>query len=181
MEVMIDIETLNTKPDSVIATLGAVKFNRNKFCDNIKNYNTFYRRIDLKSCLDIGLTSSKDTIKWWNEQPESAKTEIFDTKNRISIQQCLKEFKEWFKPCYKIWSHGDDFDCVILKNAYDKCNIEAPWKFWNTRDTRTIFDICGYYFNQNNGTSIVHHSLQDAFRQTIALQECFKILNKSFQ
>ena len=119
MEVMIDLETLDTSPNSVIATIGAVKFDRNKISDDIDDYETFYRKIDLDSCKKIGLTVSKETLSWWNKQPASDRKEIFGKKNRVSIEKCLQEFRDWFRGCTKIWSHGDDFDCVILKNAFD--------------------------------------------------------------
>ena len=64
MEVMIDLETLDTSPNSVIATIGAVKFDRYNISDNIDDYQTFYRKINLKSCEEIGLTTSEETLKW---------------------------------------------------------------------------------------------------------------------
>ena len=174
MEVMIDLETLDTSPNSVIATIGAVKFNRNEISDDIDDYEKFYRRIDIDSCKEIGLTSSQDTLNWWDSQTKEARKEVFGKKNRVHIKKCLQDFKKWFKGCTKIWSHGDDFDCVILKNAFDKCGIVAPWKFWNTRDTRTLFDVKNYRYNKKDYVCVEHHALHDAFCQTIALLECFK-------
>ena len=171
---MIDLETLDTSPNSVIATIGAIKFDRYNISDNIDDYQTFYRKIDLKSCEELGLTTSEETLKWWAQQNKNAQKEIFEETNRVPIKKCLEDFKIWFKGSTKIWSHGDDFDCVILKNAYDKCGIKAPWKFWNTRDTRTLFDIKGYKYNKKDFVCVNHHALHDAFCQTISVQNCFK-------
>ena len=174
MDVMIDIETLNTTPDSVIATIGAVKFNRLKKLQKKSDHDTFYRRIDLDSCKKVGLTASESTVEWWKNQTEESQEEIFSEENRISLKKCLREFSKWLgSHNLKIWSHGDDFDCVILSNAYRKCGIATPWKFWNTRDTRTLFDVKRYNFSKLANRNLHHHALDDAFVQTRAVQDCF--------
>ncbi|MCH7976357.1 MAG: 3'-5' exoribonuclease [Bacteroidetes bacterium] len=44
---MIDLETLSIRPNAVILTIGAVKFERNTNPVNPKFLDTFYRRIDI--------------------------------------------------------------------------------------------------------------------------------------
>jgi DNA polymerase III epsilon subunit-like protein len=178
-EVMVDIETMSVLPNAAILTIGAVKFNRMGLLPELSKCDTFYRRITIDSCINMGLTSSPDTIEWWNNQDKEIKYEAFDNPDRIVIGNALKEFAKWFKGSTKIWGHGDDFDCVILSNAFRVCNIDVPWKFWNTRDTRTLFDLANISIRdlpQDNA----HHALHDAYRQVIGVKKSLEIL-KVFQ
>jgi hypothetical protein len=62
---MIDLETLATSTDAAILTIGAVKFD--PFGKDIQEpqMESFYVRVDLDSCHDIGLKVNDDTIAWW--------------------------------------------------------------------------------------------------------------------
>ena len=179
-EVMIDLETLSVLPNSIIVTIGAVKFNRDNTVKSLQNCDTFYRRISIASCKKVNLQSSQATLDWWDTQPKEVKYEALENPARRSLQTVLAEFSQWFGGSSKIWGHGDDFDCVILANAYRACNMTVPWEFWNTRDTRTLFDLANIYMKdlpQDNK----HHALSDAYRQVIGVKkslEKLKLLKK---
>lgn len=163
-EVMLDIETYSTKNNAAILTLGAVKFNRNSGVIGLDEMDTFYRRIDLESNKTYGRDINEDTLLWWSTQPEEARVEMESDENRIPLKQALQEFNKWFKGSEYIWSHGDDFDTVIVNSAMQDCGLETPWKFWNTRDTRTLYDLAGvrnYHLPQNSK----HHALHDCHNQ----------------
>lgn len=174
---MLDIETLSTTTNSVILTIGAIKFSRYKTLKSIKKDDLFYRRVDISSCIKLDMDISEKTIDWWYQQNEECRNEAFNKNQRYSIDKVLKEFNEWFGLSKYIWSHGDDFDITILKNAYDKCKLTPPWKYWNTRDTRTLFDITSINLKTFVGTNR-HHPLYDCLYQILALQDSFKILKK---
>ena len=55
------------------------------------------------------------------------------------------------------------------------CKIETPWKFWNTRDTRTLFDLAEVY-NTDLPQGSKHHALHDCHRQLAGLFLAFKRL-----
>jgi len=172
--VMIDIETLGTSPNSVIATIGAMKFSRKGILKPINDMYSFYRRINLDSCYALGMVSDEETIKWWEEQEEKSREEIYDSSNRISIEQALQELSEFIgnnNNTY-IWANGPHFDCVILENAFKKCNINLPWKYWNIRDCRTIYDFCNIKLRDING-DYQHNALYDCYRQIYALKLSF--------
>lgn len=173
--IMLDLETLGTVSNSIILTIGAIKFDPMTDIGPLEKCNTFYRRITIQSCKDVGLISEEQTIKWWNSQDSSIKFEAMENTDRLPLTQVLLEFSQWFGKSVKIWGHGDDFDCVILGNAYKACNLTPPWKFWNTRDTRTLFDLARVNiksFCQDN----IHHALHDSYRQILATQESLKRL-----
>ena len=176
IEIMLDIETLSTANNAVIMTIGAIKFNRNKTLKKLEDYETFYRRIDMNSCLDIGLDIDSDTLSWWDQQDEKSKIEIFDVNNRININQALEEFSEFYKGSRRVWSNGDDFDCVILSEAFKRCNMQIPWHFWETRDCRTIMDLGNVYLKNINYKGKEHHALHDCYKQLIALYKSLENL-----
>ena len=54
-EIMIDIETLGISPNSVVMTIGAIKFNRIDDIKSIEYMDSFYCRVSKESCLKLGL------------------------------------------------------------------------------------------------------------------------------
>lgn len=58
LNVMLDLETMDTKPTAAITEIGAVRF------DNEKILSRFRIKVDLQSCIDLGLTVSGSTIMW---------------------------------------------------------------------------------------------------------------------
>jgi len=187
-DIMIDLETLSTRPNSVILTLAAVRFDRyatpNKIdmIDtnfNVNNDNIFYRKITIDSCLDIGLVKDQKTVDWWNQQTESIRNEAFSPIDRIPIKQALEELTTFFgndkKQC--VWSHGSCFDCVILDEAFNRCGMQTPWKYFNVRDTRTLFELSSITHNQLPIAS--HHAVFDCLRQiygvNLAISKIYKL------
>lgn len=174
-EVMLDIETLGTRPGSVILTIGAIKFDRSKYLPDIKDSNIFYRRIDIGDSLKKGMTQDEATVLWWKQQNKNARYEAIDCPDRTKLKKSLREFTEWFHPSKIIWGNGDDFDCVLLEEAYRICGMHVPWKFWNTRDCRTLFDVAGIGKNdlpQNNS----HHAIHDCHRQIFGVKKSIDLL-----
>jgi len=175
IDIMVDIETLGTSPNSVIATIGAMKFNRRDRLKTMEEMESFYRRIDINSCLSKGMTTEEDTVSWWDNQDEKSRDEIYSSENRISIEQALQELSDFLSPNPIFWAQGPHFDCTILENAYKKCNLVLPWKFYNVRDCRTILDIAGIRLKDVSG-EYPHHSLYDCYKQVIAVKMAFNSL-----
>lgn len=168
-EIMLDLETLSVRSNAVIVIIGAVKFNRYGKLKPLIELDTFYRRVDIKSCTDVGLHIDNNTVKWWNTQKKDVKFEALEHPDRINIKKALIEFSEWMKPCEKIWGNGDDFDCTILGEAYLHCGIDIPWKFWHTRDCRTLFDLANVY-KKNLPKNNEHHAIHDCYRQIVGVK-----------
>jgi DNA polymerase III epsilon subunit-like protein len=172
-DVMIDLETLATSPNATILTIGAVKFD--PFGDDINepNCEKFYVRVDLDSCDRIGLVTNDDTIAWWANQSKEAQDEAFSEDNRIDI---VEAFNQLYKFCWgakRVWSHGAAFDIVICEHVFNKLQKAVPWKFWEVRCTRTLFDIG---INPNRPPVLKHHALEDAWNQAVGVQNVYKKL-----
>jgi len=141
-EVMIDIETLSTMPNALVLTIGAIIFDRNDAIKELKECKQFYYKVEKSSCEKLDMHVDPETKKWWSRQSKDAQYEVFyDENNRLHLDEVLKKLSEFIKDCNYVWSNSPNFDCVILENAFRKCDIEVPWKFWQLRDTRTVYDI----------------------------------------
>ena len=183
---MLDLETLSVRPNAVILVIGAIKFNRGeKWDENIdeiglKKLDIFYKRIKISTCIYEGLHLDTKTKKWWDEQDDDVKYEALKNPERVTLREGLCSFKEWFgsNPRTKIWGNGSSFDCTILGEAYKRCDMEVPWKFWLERDLRTIMDL-GKVNMYDLPKYHKHNALYDCYRQIIGFQIAEKKLGLS--
>lgn len=173
---MIDVETCGTLPNSIILTIGAVFFPRKGRIPQLEDLDSFYRRIDIQSCIDAGLTSSQETLDWWDRQPEEARYEAFEHPNRIPLRQALQELFLFVGKRKKIWANSPSFDLVILENAMRAISAPIPWDFWNTRDVRTIMDLGG--LRSADLGEVPHHALQDCYRQIRGVKMVLESLSR---
>ena len=114
-----------------------------------------------------------DTLEWWKKQNKQARYEALENTDRIKINDALLQLKNFIKNANYIWAKSPNFDCIILENAFKKCDIEVPWKFWILRDCRTIYDIGKISLNSFIKETI-HDSLIDCYNQILCLQKAFK-------
>jgi len=153
--VMIDLETLDTRPTAAIIAIGAVIFHGEG------KGREFYAAIDSVSSVRAGLTTNERTVKWWGEQSAEAR-KVFTDPDRLQIYGALKAFAEFLPPDARVWGNGAAFDNAILANAYAELGIDQPWKFWNDRCYRTLAAISPAPRVQR-GTH--HNALDDAKSQ----------------
>jgi hypothetical protein len=175
-DIMIDLETLATSPDAAILTIGAVKFD--PFGRELKEpaMDSFYVRVDLDSCHEIGLVTNDDTIAWWANQSKEAKDEAFSEGNRIHINDAMAQLYKFCWGAKRVWSNGATFDIVICEHVYRKVNRAIPWKFWEVRDVRTAFDLG---INPIRPPITAHHALEDAWNQAVGIQNVYNVLRTS--
>lgn len=172
-DVMIDLETLSTRPNACILTIGAIKFSKRE-----KEIDTFHRRINVQSCLDIGMVQDPQTMEWWNTTASDvARADAFSTENRVDIREALIDFKAWLGDSSKlhVWSNGSCFDCVILDEAYYRLGVPVPWKYFHVRDTRTVYDL-GDVTNKDM-PEVEHTAMADCRRQILGLHLAFSKLS----
>ena len=181
MDVMIDIETLSTNPDASIATIGGIKFKRGtplpKNLDDVQESHKLYIKVDRCSCDDLLLHVDQATLKWWGTQSEEAKQEVFGIEGRVPIRDALITLAEFVRGTKTVWANSPNFDIVILENAYRRCKLTPPWKFWNLRCCRTAYDLGGVslkLMNNSKGTKTSHHALGDCADQIRCLYEAYE-------
>jgi len=168
VDVMIDIETLGTTPGSVTASIGAVEFTRHAGLMN----SSLYVKVDIIDAQKQGSTIDAHTVLWWMQQSENARNEL-TSGHRVKLQVALDALDFYINSLRGegricIWAHSPSFDLIHLEAAYKLFNRSAPWRYNESRDTRTIFDLAGIDLKDYRiGTS--HNALDDAKSQVTAV------------
>lgn len=180
LDIMIDIETLATGPGAVVLTIGAIKFD--PFADdrgsvdlaNKKiNMDVFYRRIDPDSFTWPEAFIHEGTLEWWSKQTPEVRKEAFTEVDRVSMKQAMLELYRWSGAFNNAWANGPAFDMVILESHAKALERGVPWKYWQVRDTRTIYGLTEH----ERPNPALHHAAWDCWSQIVALQSCFRNLN----
>lgn len=169
MDIMIDIETLGTRTDCPVISIGAVAFDLNKI------YDKFYIALDVKDQIDSGKRKvDADTIKWWMSQGDAAKKVFKENFKDNSVG--LSEFAYWiitFKGEKYVWGNGATFDISILESLMYDYGIDIPWKYNKIMDQRTIKRFLGKDIEMvRKGT--YHNAIDDALTQAEYIQSCLR-------
>jgi 3' exoribonuclease, RNase T-like len=174
--IMLDLETLDISPTSVVVSIGAVAFD----LENPILGQTLYLELsnDLDSQQKRGCTISAETVVWWMQQDWAARN-VFgktsaDDSSRVSTHEALELFSQFITDNggnkARIWGNGADFDNVILGHLYSVYGMPRPWSYARNRCFRTIKnEHAGSDKFVRHGTH--HHALDDAISQAKHLQE----------
>lgn len=170
--VMIDLETLGTAADSVIMSIGAVRFDLDS--DKIDDAG-FYASISIDSNLDYKRRIQEDTLQWWLKQTPAAQAVFHEPKQ--TFETALLGFSDWFSsPKSFVWSMGADFDLPMLAHGFHQIVTDVPWAHWNSRCARTYKGL-----PQAQGITVPrigthHNALHDAIYQAKLMQAIQRVL-----
>lgn len=155
--VMMDIESLDTKPSSVILSIGMVAFNAKE------NIESMYVELEAMPQILDGRTVSRDTVDWWkkNDEEELIRLTTDGWKSLPYLSKCIREFILKHNPRH-IWSRGY-MDAAILDDIGATC-----WPYYKWRDVRTL-DIFGIKMVSNS-----HYALSDCYTQINYVREVLK-------
>lgn len=172
----VDLETLGTRYDAPIISIGVVQFDPN----TSKKGETFYREIDIDSAIRAGRVNGS-TLAWWMNQDKKART-VFDPKgSKVALATALEELQRWMRGLSHdpvVWGNGATFDISILEYAYDRgaVGLKEAWSFFNIRDMRTAVDLAG--FGKANCPfpkgGVQHNALDDAAYQAEVISACWR-------
>lgn len=168
---MIDLETLGTRPGCAIRSIGAVGFDpRGTECGR-----GFYANITLESCLEAGLHVDPATEAWWAQQSQEARDRL--EQDQRPLREVAEELEQRFRSSglEQVWSHGAGFDVPIWEAALHALGMRAPWKFWDVRDTRTLFWMSGFDMRSIPRAGVHHDALADARHQARCVQEAIAL------
>jgi len=176
MDLMLDLETMGTEMDAVIVQIGACYFERS-FGHIL---GEFLINVDMNSCIDWGLSISPSTVWWWKKQSKEAQ-DALKTPEPVKLEDAVEAFRAFTQEndsghnCF-LWCHPN-FDEPILKNAFNACGTNFPFKYYAVRDVRTAVDLSGIDISEvvQNGTH--HNALDDCKYQARLVSESFKIIN----
>lgn len=163
--VMIDLESLGTQPNSALLSLGAVKFDIN----TLEMVEQFYCNFRLKGQQEKGRTLDLDTVRWWMQQSDEARS-IFEVSQEDSNEQCLTKFNAFLSGPEKVegvWGNGAAFDNVLLKSFYRDYDIKPAWNFRQDFCFRTFNTLFATEATKAmTRTGVAHNALDDAVFQT---------------
>lgn len=131
---MLDIETLGTKPGCVITQIACIPFTE----DGPGPESTWFRaNIDITT-YGHNFHIDAATLKWAIEKGVpilrdnqiDAALALLDLANFIARR--VKDDNR-----VKIWANSPTFDCEILEAAWRRFDIQVPWHYWHCLDYRT--------------------------------------------
>lgn len=170
---MIDIETLGTAPGSIILSIGAVMFD--PLGDGLGA--EFYANIDPVDAQARGPTIDASTVLWWFDQTEDARVHL--KPMRLPLDHVLGGLAAFQRDhrTRRVWGHGATFDPVLLDAAYRACGLKTPWRPYDARDTRTLYELAGV--KPDRAAGLHHDALDDAKAQALAVQAAMRALGKA--
>ena len=170
--VMLDLETLGTRPGCAILTLGAIKFDPY----NIDAFGaSLYLRFNVDEQIELGREVQQDTLDWWAKQDAVIREEALGDENRVSLDDATKQLNKFLVGVETIWAQGPVFDIVILENLYRQINKPIPWNYWQIRDSRTLFGVHGD--PRVKGRKGHHDALADCIYQAQGVQQIYQKQN----
>lgn len=159
---MLDLETMSTRSDAAIISIGAVKFWLNVKQTEFTTDQLFYKAIDLTSSVEFGLHIDPETIKWWVQQGDTARN-VLKTTNHL--EATLNSFSFFVPENAYIFGNGATFDNVILRNAYRAVKRSYPVSYKYDVCYRTMCKLVDTPpIEKFEGTK--HCAIDDAINQT---------------
>ena len=168
----IDLETIDTRPQSTVLSLGGVKFNP---FDDSEPYSEMYFKISIDDQDRLDRTASDDTIEWWSKQDPKIMEEAFDQEGAITVEEALSKINKFIVGVDVLWGQGYGFDYTILEDMYRSLGKPIPYNFWQVRDSRTLFSVCKEDPRKKIQNDL-HNALADAYYQSKAIQMAYKEL-----
>lgn len=171
---MVDIETLGTKPGAIILAIGAVEFD----IETGKTGREFYANIDLQTSINYGFELDTNTLKWWMNQSNEARSHLF--VDEISLGDALLSFGNMFNGTdYFVWGNSNRFDLGLLEEAHNKAGFLIPWDYRKERDVRTLVSLRpNIKENYIHKDGVDHSALSDCYKQIGYCSEIWKDINK---
>ncbi len=155
--IIIDLETLGTKDNSIIIQVGAV------FGDLVtgKITATFNEHVTSTTCLNKTRHIDLDTVLW--HQTERSEQRTYHScvplkkyvKGFTGLLRVLEDFCKWYHAVkslvklanekvdsdnvtpLRIICKGPEFDIKLLENALNQAGVEVPWNYQDVGSVRT--------------------------------------------
>lgn len=175
----IDMETLSTKHNAALLSIGAVihDFGTGQQVD------TFYANITPESSIAAGLDVRESTKAWWAKQGQAAQ-DVLSVDQR-PLRDVLVDFAQWLAGHgvqYAI-GNGPRADNQWLESACKAVGMQSPIKYWGDLDMRTLTFIGTHILEldhwHNTFKGVKHNALHDAINEAEFCNAVFqKLINR---
>lgn len=171
---MIDIETLGTRPDAVILSIGAVYFNPQ--CEELGMHEACHMFPPVPEQEVEGRKVDGSTAAWWMRQSFEARQALLDGQraNTDTLDQMRMTLATIVEDADTLWANGPDFDLVILR---DFMGPGYKWPFWKhscVRTFKTRFDWALAGANISRGNA--HDAIADCLYQARQVRTIYRAL-----
>jgi len=179
-DLMLDLETWGKRPGCAIRSIGAVMFDPM----STEIGAEFYVNVNRESCEEVGLLIDQSTADWWSKQSRDAQISLENDQRHV--REAFQMFLKFARGNYasRPWSQGANFDQPILDAVAIKLGVvdrrgdpDMPWKFWDSRCTRTAYGLAGMGPSSMPPRGGTHHNaLDDAKHQARCVQVAYRRL-----
>lgn len=161
---MLDLETLSTRHDAAIISIGLVKFDNNAVIDS---QGWAFDLSKVTGHID------PSTVAWWMNQNEAARE--FSFKGKEDPHQVAQAAKVFLTGCDEVWANDPDFDHVTLKSWWASLAPKPgpfPIHHRAARSFRTLMAegrACGVDTSAAYSGKVAHNPIDDAAAQARAV------------
>jgi hypothetical protein len=180
VHIMLDIETMGTRPGAAIVAIGACTFGDGL---NWVRRRQFRATITLDGQQQRGLHLDEATVTWWLRQSDAAR-QALTMEGGVQLGTALFQFNDFVNAArdvngeqspVRMWGNGANFDPPVIEAAYRACMIKPAWGFRDARCLRTLLDLAQVDMKAfRHGTA--HDALDDAMSQAFAAEAAFATL-----
>ncbi len=168
---MIDIETLASRNDAAVVSIGAVKFSLKE--DAVETFECVFS--DLDEQLNKGRTKCERTMKWWADLPSEASDPLFHPEKFSHILMPTYEGLEKlnrFIGGRAVWGFGATFDNIIMRDIMSMYGLKPTWHYRDDMCLRTVVRLFPVAPKGQRNTH--HNALDDALYQVQYLKQIIK-------
>lgn len=176
---IIDLETLGTTPGHVILSVGicVVRLKDQDYPEWEKIWTSQFH-FNLQESIDAGFKVNADTLLWWLEQSEEARTLMSKgidnyNSNKLELISFNKAFDALGESVF-VWGNSNTFDLEIFKEYFKYYKVPISWNTKNERDLRTLRYLFPH-IKEVAHTGVEHRALDDAIHEAEQLLEFIKI------
>ena len=168
---MIDLETLDTRPSAVVFQVGFTIFDNPLENREWTILEKGIWHLDILEQIMKHRTISDETVQWWMTQNEQAW--IREAEGISLYSQFIMRLTGFcaLHQVNEVWSNSPSFDAVILRSLHESMGspMKFPFSFRQDRDLRTLKKILGGDPPASLNVPVVHNALRDAEDQTFVL------------
>lgn len=168
-DLMIDLETLDTKTSAVILQIGWCFFDRNNPARKKFTRGWFP---NTQEQIDMGFTVSSNTMNWWIQNMDMYKIQL--EAQRLDLHTVVDQMHNIYGGAAsystQVWAKGTTFDIPILSKIF-----EPPWQYRHIQDLRTLKLITPHKFDKENHQ--LHEAVADATHQAEEVQFLCSMIN----
>lgn len=175
IHIMIDLETLDTTPNAVVLSVGAVEFDPLKR-EILRKRSWVLGRDGIAAQLRVGRTISPSTVAWWTRTNPEHLAWLLETESQGACD--FVSDTPYLRAARGVWGYGATFDNVILRSLLqDVYSVPSRslWPYKADRCFRTFTTLYDPLFACSSGKN-THEALADAVNQ---VQWMFNILDSS--